>query len=266
MTTIVKTRGASEPYGTNFLTPALAPLNSTRFRVVETRYPASIGPVNPAPGTPVGPSLNASVEIGVMNILATVTAAPDDVVLVDYSLGGIVNSAFLSRYGTVGSKVVGRVSLANPTRAAGDNYHFPSFGEGIFGHPVDYQRLGIPHWELASPGDVMTSCHAVSPLRWIAEDVVAGFSLDAKAFAAWAAATVAKLPQIEQRAVGQNGALLWTPDWYQQIFQAPGQLWAYARGGSHTDAYLRPLWRTSSGAPITALALMTKILRDYFGS
>lgn len=248
--TVLSVRGTGEHPGANLLKNVTKQLDPARFRVIEVAYPATIGPVGGRPGDP---SEMESVRRGVSELERHTAEAPGKVVTIGFSLGGVLTTEHLSRTDNPNNrKVVMSGNIANPRRRAGKSYGLPSFGEGIFGRPINDPR----QWaEIANPGDVMTSMPADSPLR-LGSDLIQWMSLSDPL--RWATDVIAKLPAVQAQLLGADGRRLFDPRFWQSFPEAINLLNGYARGGTHTTAYFQPMWRDWKGRPISGIDLLAR--------
>lgn len=174
MIDIITVRGAGEAHDRplNMLGNVVELLDKKRFRhVADLDYPASIGPVNPQ-RNPFGPNLSQSLTIGKHALADAIRATPNLVGVLGYSLGAYVVSDFLedvfvaAPY-THDCKVMFTGLVANPRRAPGNG--LPGYGIAGAHHPWP----AIRSYEAAHPGDGIPCCPERSPLRSVADWLIA---------------------------------------------------------------------------------------------
>lgn len=248
-------RGNAENTHTNMLTGVIRQLPKDRFRHVEVAYPAALGP---AGGAPFLPSEMESVRVGCDMIDELVQAAGGGVVLLAYSLGGVVVTEWLNTRQHARPDLYGKVRLAgfiaNPRRASGRSYRRNVPGEGIFAADQNH-KVG---WaELAHETDPICAMPADSPLR-SGSDLIQLMSLADPV--RWAMDVLAKLPGIRARELAGGPWQLVSPAFWSRFKTAADQVHAYAFGGAHTARYLEPHWTNWQGKPITAITLMAGIV------
>ncbi len=238
MITVLTCRGTAEPAAgpNNLLTFVTRKLDTASYRIgPDVDYPASIGPVNPH-GAVGGCSEQQSIERGVDELAAAIRRIPDKVGLLGYSLGAEVVTRFLEARAAGeydDCEIVWAANIANPLRREGDSIDRDPVGFGINGQRGDWPE-DVFTWEVASPGDGITSCPAQSPLRALADGVSAfsfaelgGWSMD-----------------LAER-IGRNR---WQPDqldwWRHPVRQwstwtrAAELMRGYLVGGTHNVAYI----------------------------
>lgn len=220
-------RGTAEPYDdpTNMLVDITRRLNPDLFNEpVDVDYPASIGPANPQ-NNPRGVPLLVSVLDGKVNLAAHIrdTSNPN-VIVIGYSLGAMVVSAFLEDMAAgahylQGLQVSRVVLMSNPRRAP----ETPGGTYGIAGVHDDYPD-GLPVVEVWNPADGITACPDGSPLRLVA-DGIANMSLAVGG--GWRTIAGASMPW--WRRITPDGRL-----WWNAIALARG----YVFDGQHTVRYI----------------------------
>jgi len=189
MLDIITVRGTGERFNnrSNMLSYVTAALDPDKFRVLgDLSYPASVGPVGA--GTILGDSEDNSVTVGIANLAEMIRSTPNPVGVLGYSLGAEVVSRFAEaqcRGAHADCEVAFTACIANPSRREGDSIDPRSYGFGINGEHAAFPDR--PHFEAASPNDVITSCAAGSPLRNLA---VTMSSFGLAALGGWNAAMV----------------------------------------------------------------------------
>lgn len=254
--TVLTLRGNAEPTNRNMLTGVIAQLPRDRYRHVEVAYPASLGP---AGGAPFLPSEMESVRTGCELLDELIEAAGGGVVLLAYSLGGVVLTEWLNtrRYTRpdLYSKVRLAGFLANPRRARGRSYGRNVDGEGVFAAD---QTAPVAWAELAHESDPICAMPADSPLR-SGSDLIQWMSLTDPI--RWGMDVLAKLPGIRTRELAGGPWRLVDPRFWARFKTAADQMHAYAFGGAHTQRYLEPHWRNYQGKPTTAIDLLAAIVK-----
>lgn len=187
MIDIITVRGTGEQMNgpRNLLNDVVGRLDRSRYRPLgDCPYPAAVGP---AGADPAGPSERTSRSIGVAALAAMIRATPNLVGVVAYSLGALVLNDFRelqARGAYLDCQLAFSASVANPARRAGDSIDPGARGYGINGERGEFEP-NAPHFEVANPGDVITSSSDGSPLRALADGMSAfsfaelgGWSID----------------------------------------------------------------------------------------
>ena len=255
--TVATVRGCGEPLTNHLLLNVIRALPRDQFRHVEIVHPATLGPV----GGPINsPSMRATIEEGVRLLDAAYAAAPGKFIVLSYSLGGVIVSEWLNRRDPGGQggglpKLALAGFVANPARVEGRSYGRTAAGQGIYA-ATQRHRLG---WaEIASPGDVMTAMPADSPLRTGAGLIRAMSLADP---IAWAADVAPQLTAARLALLGREPWQAMNPRFWTRWKDAIDGMYAYARLGSHTDAYFRRDWRDWRGQPISGIELLTRAVK-----
>jgi len=259
ITRVVTVGGTGEVAGTptNMLNLAVAqttrPVNHT-----DLDYPASVTISNPNGGL-AGASELESRAVGLANLKALLETTPEPIILMGYSLGALVVSDYLEQRaaGLFGPQIVAVINIANPSRWEGDSYGLPSVGYGLDGPHGPWPM--VPRYEIANPGDMITSASAWTPWRRFAV-VIRGLSfgiLDG----AWVPALLAGLDELKAQGLAAN----WRkPEWWIAFAQAPGELYGYLYGGEHTTAYTqRAQWADEEGNLVTGVSLAALLVDAY---
>lgn len=256
--TVATVRGCGEPLTNHLLLYVIRALPKDRFRHVEIVHPATIGPV----GGPINsPSERATVEEGIRLLDGAYAAAPGKFVVLSYSLGGVIVTEWLNRRDPAGQggglpKLLLAGFVANPCRAEGRSYGRTAAGQGIYSAGQRHRR----GWaEIASPGDVITAMAADSPLRTGSNLIQAMSLVDP---IAWALDVARKLPAARLALLGREPWQAMNPRFWARWKEAADGMYAYARLGSHTDAYHRPDWKDWQGNRITGLDLLTRAVKN----
>lgn len=173
MIDVFTVRGAGEPnnHPNNLLRNVTRRLDQRFADIGDVGYPASVGPVNPE-RNPFGPSLSASLSEGKRNLAVRIKASPYRVGVLGYSLGAYVVSDFLEDMAagaeyTRGCEVLFVGLVANPRRAPGGKLP----GYGIAGAHFDWPAIRT--FDVAHPGDGIPCCPDKSPLRRVADFLIA---------------------------------------------------------------------------------------------
>lgn len=256
--TVATVRGCSEPLTNHMLLHVIRLLPKDRFRHVEIPHPATIGPV----GGPINsPSMRDTIDEGVRLLDAAYAAAPGRFIGLSYSLGGVILTEWLNRRDPGGQggglpKLLLAGFLANPCRVEGRSYKRTAPGQGIYA-ATQRHRLG---WaEIAAPGDVMTAMSADSPLRTGA-GLIRAMSLVNPI--AWALDVLAQIPAARLALLGREPWQAMNPRFWTRWKDAADGLYAYARLGSHTDAYFAKDWRDWRGQPISGIELLANAVKS----
>ncbi|KXO99099.1 hypothetical protein [Tsukamurella pseudospumae] len=248
-------RGTGEPYAGNMLDNVVGRLRDVT--VEQVVHSASISLDNAA-RDPLAPSGDNSAT-QIVNWLRTRIAAlhpGDRDIVLGYSLGAVGVIRWLKTSpDTRGCLMVG--TIADPSRRGGVSYGMPiatdrsgiysTSGTGTVPHD---QRSPVPLIEIASPGDVMTSCPAVSPLHAFAGPVMAFTLTDPNAL-------IAQLVDdgIEDVVSDLANVGHWfEPGWWSW----PADLAGFA-SGAHTTAYGLPMWRDSANRPVSGIDLLARV-------
>ncbi|WP_019204593.1 hypothetical protein [Tsukamurella sp. 1534] len=255
--TVLTLRGNAENTHTNMLSGVIAQLPKDRFRHVEVAYPASLGP---AGGAPFLPSEMESVRIGCDLLDELIEAAGGGIVLLAYSLGGVVLTEWLNTRKDSRPDLYSKVRLAgflaNPRRAPGRSYGRANVpGEGIFAADQTH-RVG---WaEFADPTDPMCAMPADSPLR-SGSNLIRWMSLIDPV--TWALDVLAQLPGLRARELAGGPLRALDPRFWARYRKAADQMYAYAFGGAHTTRYGEKHWRNYKGDPKTAIELLADCVK-----
>ncbi|WP_336672093.1 hypothetical protein [Tsukamurella sp. USMM236] len=248
-------RGTGEPVSGNMLDNVTRQLREVT--VEQVIYSASISLDNAA-RDPLAPSGDNSAT-QVVDWLRSRTAAlhpGDRYIVLGYSLGAVgVNRWLKTSADTAGCLMVG--TIADPSRRAGVSYGLPIapnrfgiYATGGTGTVPNDQRSPVPLFEIASPGDVMTSCPAVSPLHAFAGPVMAFTLTDPNRL-------IAQLVDdgIEDVVSDLANVGHWfDPGWWSW----PADLSGFA-SGQHTTAYGLPMWRDSANRPVSGIDLLARV-------
>lgn len=256
--TVATCRGASEPLTNHLLLEVIRQLPRDRFRHVEITHPATLGPV----GGPLhSPSMLATIAEGCRLLDQAYAAAPGLFVGLGYSQGGSILTEWLNTRDPGGQggglpKLALAGFVANPSRLEGRSYGRTAAGQGIYS-ATQRHRLG---WaEIAAPGDVMTAMAADSPLRTGA-GLIRAMSLVHPI--AWAVDVLAQLPAARTAVLGREPWQVVNPRFWARWKEAADGLFAYARLGSHTDAYRRADWRDWQDNRITGIDLLARAVKN----
>lgn len=257
MTHLVTVGGTGEVAGTptNMLNLVVAqttrPVNHT-----DLDYPASVTISNPN-GDLAGASELESRAVGLANLEALLESNPEPVILMGYSLGALVVSDYLEQRaaGLSGPQIVAVINIANPSRWEGDSYGLSSVGYGLDGPHGPWPF--VPRYEIANPGDMITSAGPFSPWRRFAV-VIRGLSFGN--LGAWVPALLAGLDELKAQGLAANW---WRAEWWTAFAQAPGELYGYLYGGEHTTAYGEARWSDEEGNPISGVSLAARLVDAY---
>lgn len=253
----IHVRGAGERHrNPNSMLNQVAELLNPDIRSIEIDYPASISVANPT-GNVFGVALNesrargiASLEAVVENIITHDMNA--DIVLGGYSLGSlVVNSYLLGAKASHLLSITAAVQIANPARSAGSSVGRDSWGLGITGETE--ARHPIPVFNIASPGDGITSLHPKSPLRNVVPWM---YGLTLGNAHAWVQDVMSR---VEQGIIRLVPAHFFDAAWRDAANRAPGDVIGYAFLGNHTVAYGRRDWK-HEGRNVNAIELAAHIV------
>lgn len=175
MIDVITVRGTGEAMNGpgNMLRNVANRLDPDRFRLIgDCPFPATVGPVG---GAPDGPSVDHNIDTGVTALVAMIRASPNVVGVVGYSLGALIVTQLreLQALGVhTDCELAFTACVANPARRAGDSIDPGSHGYGITGERAEFLP-NVPHFEAANPRDLITSASAGSPLRTVADGMLA---------------------------------------------------------------------------------------------
>lgn len=195
-----------------FIRPLLRPADV----VTRIDYPASIGPVNPTPGT-VGPGLSRSRKVGAEALAKAVARTNNIPVIVAYSLGAYAASDYLEQLAAgryPDHEVAGAILLASPRASVLRGR------EGLARAHGKYPR-NVPVSEIRNWWDLIASTPSDSPLMKVTGivDLLTGGAADGFDVGKWIMTEllrVGRLPTVED---------------YQLVM-------GYATGPEHTARYL----------------------------
>ena len=248
-------RGTGEPVSGNMLDNVTRQLRDAT--VEQVAYSASIS-VDNASRDPLAPSGDNSATQVVDWLRSRVAALHpgDRYIVLGYSLGAVGVIRWLGTSpDTAGCLMVG--TIADPSRRSAVSYGLPIapnrlgiYATGGTGTVTNDQRSPVPLFEIASPGDVMTSCPAVSPLHAFAGPVMAFTLTDPNRLIA----------QLVDDGIDDvvsdlaNVGHWFDPGWWSW----PADLAGFA-SGQHTTAYGLPMWRDSANRPVSGIDLLARV-------
>lgn len=126
-------------------------INLSQDKIIDLKYPASIGPVNSTPNQfDWGPGLNQSVSAGVLELQRVIEEMDDVPVIVGYSLGALVITRYLEhRYhnGLFDQEIKKVILLANPAaqkKRSGSDVRAGICGPGMYSGKVPI--IEISNW------------------------------------------------------------------------------------------------------------------------
>jgi predicted alpha/beta hydrolase family esterase len=213
-------------------------LDARTYRCIDVDYPAGIGPANPF-WNPFGVSMQASIDAGVDALARHIRATPNLAALIGYSLGALTITRFLERKARgefADCHIAWVILIANPARALGDSVDGVATGYGIVGQHGRWPQ-GLPVFELASPGDPITSLQSWNPMRTVADQVT---FLSLSDLARWGTDLLDRaLHGRWQPVLPDYATLLVTRA--EAIRGGAHALGAYLFGGAHIGAYLKPM-------------------------
>lgn len=217
------------------LTHVTQQLDPRRFRVLgDVVYPASVGFANEGFRI-TGPSEDDSIRIGVANLAAMMRSTPHVVVVLGYSLGAELVTAFNEAQAAGlhrDCEVAATACVANPRRRAGDSIDPAPAWFGINGEHAAFPNR--PHFEAANPRDAITNCPPNSPLRGLA-DVMSAFGF--AEIGAWSQDMVDRMLQRRWQPAGWGDIMHPVKTW-EMYQQAANDVRGYLTG-EHTAAYIQ---------------------------
>ncbi|AKJ72195.1 hypothetical protein TPA4_30 [Tsukamurella phage TPA4] len=255
--TVATVRGCGEPLTNHLLLEVIRQLPKDRFRHVEIVHPATMGPV----GGPINsPSMLATINEGVRLLDGAYAAARGRFVGLGYSQGGSLLTEWLNRRDPGGQggglpKLALAGFIANPSRVEGRSYGRKAPGQGIY---AANQRHRLGWAEIAAPGDVITAMSADSPLRTGAGLIRAMSLADP---IGWALDVAPQLTAARLAILGREPWQAVNPRFWTRWKEAIDGMYAYARLGSHTDAYRRRDWKDWRGQPVSGIDLLARAVK-----
>lgn len=253
MTVFVFTaRGATEPLVGNMIDQVTRQLKHVTVEEIPHTASMSINNANRDPLAPSGDN-SATQVVDWLNARTARLTPSDRFIVLGHSLGSVGVTRWLKQTTDHRCLMVGHI--ANPSRRAGVSYGMPARPgtSGIYapwGTVPNDQRSTIPVYEIANPGDVITSCPASSPLHAFAGPVMAASLRDPGKL----------IDQLRTRGIEEvlmNIANIrhWTnPSWWSW----PADLNGFA-SGQHTTAYSQPMWRDSNARPVSGIDLLARV-------